>query len=136
MNRSYELKNRGLRLYKWIKKNRQDIWIVVFTVIVFYTLYTQKQSQIEGRRNRITQDNKLRESQKVQNNNLRLGEILVCTKSLGALNGVLHLAVPASRYKTLSKPQQDLINQYFSIADPKQCSKLINITAPKPKGKK
>lgn len=105
--------------YRWIKKNRYDIWLVIFTVLVFWILLAQHNTQSQGRKDRIKQDT-----------NLHLGEVLVCNKALGALYGLLKLAVPPKQYKRLSKANKELIGQYFAIADPKQCAALTSGVVP------
>lgn len=104
---------------RWIKKNRYDIWLLTFTIVVLWLYLSQHDSQIQGRKDRIEQDA-----------NLQLGEILVCDKALGALYGVLKLAVPPKQYKKLTPANKALIGQYFAIANPIQCAALTHGVVP------
>lgn len=129
-------------------KEVQAAWMAVFTIAVIWygvqlshTQSNLKTTQSNQRQDRIDRDtalakqaqdsaDALKKAGAAQAQALRAGEILVCTKALGTLTAILSLSVAQSNNK-LTSAQRIILNQYFSLTDPKQCAHIVNqVTKP------
>lgn len=126
------------------------IWIIVFTFATGYAIRQQREIQQQGRKDRIATATGLAQTQATtavrlanaqikattaikaanakQNQALKAGLVLVCTKSLGVISGIIALSVTGSTSHPvhLTRGQQIAINTYLGLANPKQCSTLVN----------